>query len=56
MRRVSVFLVAAAFFLSLVNSSPGVSLDLPTLFPIKQLGKWGFIDRTGKVIVPSQFE
>ena len=55
MRRVSVFLTAAVFFLALANSSPGASRDLPALFPIKQLGKWGFIDRTGKVIVPPQY-
>ena len=55
MRRVSVFLTAAAFFLALANSSPEAALDLPTLFPIKQLDKWGYIDRTGKVIVPPQY-
>jgi hypothetical protein len=55
MRRVSVFLAAATFFLASANSSPGASLDLPTLFPIKQLDKWGFIDRTGKLVIPPQF-
>ena len=55
MRRVSVFLTAAAFFLSLANFSPGASLDLSTLFPINQHDKWGYIDRTGKIIVPPQY-
>ena len=49
MRRVAVFLMVAVFFLALANPSPGASRDLPALFPIKQHGKWGFIDRTGKV-------
>jgi hypothetical protein len=52
MRRVSVFLTAAAFFLALANFSPKASRDLPSLFPIKQLDKWGFIDQTGKLVIP----
>jgi hypothetical protein len=51
MRRVAVFLSAAGFSLALTHSSPGASRDLPNLFPIKQDGKWGFIDRAGKVVV-----
>jgi hypothetical protein len=55
MRRVSVFLTAAAFFLALANFSPGASRDLPTLFPIKQVDRWGFVDQTGKLVIPPRF-
>ena len=55
MRRVAVFLTAAVFFLLLANSSPRASQTLPLLFPIAQQGKWGFLDRTGQVVVPPQF-
>ncbi len=56
MRRALVFLMVAVFFPDLAPPSPGASRDLPALFPIKQQGKWGFIDRTGKVIVSPQFK
>lgn len=56
MRPVAIFLTVAALFLALANSSPGASREFPTLFSIKQNDKWGFIDRTGKVIVPPQFK
>lgn len=26
------------------------------LFPVEQAGKWGFIDRTGKIVIPLQFD
>jgi hypothetical protein len=56
MRRVAVFLTATIFFLSLATSSSGASLDLSALFPIEQNGKWGFIDRSGKVVVSPRFQ
>src|SRR6266568_6376956 len=32
------------------------SQNAKTLFPIDKDGKWGFIDRTGKVVIPIQFD
>ena len=29
--------------------------DVKTLFPVEKDDKWGFIDRTGKIVVPLQF-
>ncbi|MDI6853876.1 MAG: WG repeat-containing protein [Deltaproteobacteria bacterium] len=55
MRRFLGFMVAAAFLLC---SAPGYlasSQDFLALFPIQQHGEWGFIDRTGKVVIPPQF-
>lgn len=53
MRRLARFSVAMAFFLLSAPGSPVASQEnLPGLFPIQQQGKRGFIDRTGKVIVP----
>ena len=55
MRRVAVFLTAAVFFLALANSSPGASQNPSSLVSHSEQGKWGFIDRAGKVVVPPQF-
>lgn len=56
MRRLAMSLVAVAFFLLSAPGSPMASRDLPALFPIQQQGKWGFIDRTGKVVISPQFQ
>src|SRR2546421_3754540 len=32
------------------------SQNAKTLFPVDKDGKWGFIDRTGKVVIPIQFD
>lgn len=32
------------------------SLQAQQLYPVQQNGKWGYIDQTGKVVIPPQFE
>jgi hypothetical protein len=32
------------------------SQNAKTLFPVNKDGKWGFIDRTGKIVIPLQFD
>lgn len=55
MRRITAFIMVAAFFLALVNTSSGSSRDLSALFPIKQQGKWGFTDPDGKMVISPKF-
>jgi hypothetical protein len=52
MRRLAMSIVAVAFFLLSAPWSPVASQDLPALFPMQQRGKWGFIDRSGKLVRP----
>jgi hypothetical protein len=56
MRRLTALITVAAFFPAFANTSSGASRDLPARFPIKQPGKWGFIDQTVKVVIPPQFD
>src|ERR1700682_5016416 len=30
--------------------------DAKTLFPVEKDNQWGFIDRTGKIVIPLQFD
>src|SRR2546421_12905534 len=34
----------------------GQSAGEKTLFPVERDGKWGFVDRTGKLVIPLQFD
>jgi hypothetical protein len=34
----------------------GVKREPPTLFPVRQNNKWGYIDRTGKLAIPAQYD
>jgi hypothetical protein len=55
MRCVALSIVAVVFLLFSASGSPVASQDPPALFPIEQQGKWGFIDQTGKTIIPPRF-
>jgi hypothetical protein len=52
MRRLARIIVAVASFFLLPAGSLAASRDLPALFPTQQQGKWGFIDRAGKMVIP----
>ncbi|HMG72574.1 MAG TPA: WG repeat-containing protein [Pyrinomonadaceae bacterium] len=45
-------LLLSAVLLAAQPQSPNVK----TLFPVDKDGKWGFIDRTGKIVIPLQFD
>ena len=34
----------------------GQQREAPRLFPVENDGKWGFIDNTGKIVIPLQFD
>lgn len=57
MKSTSVRVACLAFVvLSIAVSCRGQQPDGKTLFPVSKNEKWGFIDRTGKVVVPLQFD
>jgi hypothetical protein len=37
-------------------AAAGIQTNSPTLYPVNRDGKWGYCDRSGKVIIPFQFE
>ena len=49
---VSVLLIVVA----LATNSPTPRQQVATLFPIVKDGKWGFIDRSGKIVIAPQFD
>jgi hypothetical protein len=56
MRPLAMLLAAVVFFLLPASRSLAAFRGLPALFPIQLQGKWGFIDRTGKVVVSPRFK
>lgn len=50
-------MILLTLFLSSVRSTAQYESRAPqTLFPVERNEKWGFIDRTGKIVIPLQFE
>lgn len=41
---------------SVLSTAQSQSRTAKTLFPVERNEKWGFIDRTGKIIIPLQFD
>ena len=37
-------------------SARGQQVETQNLFPVEKDGKWGFIDNTGKLVIPLEFE
>jgi hypothetical protein len=44
------------FLSSVLSTAQSQSQTARTLFPVERYDKWGFIDRTGKIIIPLQFD
>src|SRR5947207_15985085 len=41
---------------TILSTAQPQSQNAKTLFPVDKDGKWGFIDRTGKIVIPLQFD
>ncbi len=51
------FVLLAVFLApSASTARANTSADSQTLFPVDKDGKWGFIDATGKIVIPLKFE
>lgn len=48
--------LASLLVLALVAPAAAQAPAAPTLFPIRVKGKWGFIDKTGKVKIPAKYD
>ncbi|MDX6304249.1 MAG: hypothetical protein QOI77_1218, partial [Blastocatellia bacterium] len=44
------------FLSSILSTAQSQSQTAKTLFPVERDDQWGFIDRTGKIIIPLQFD
>ena len=52
----SAFLFLGLLWLVWVLPAAGLPQQEKKLFPVYQGGKYGFIDQTGKVVIPPQFD
>ncbi|HEY0099291.1 MAG TPA: WG repeat-containing protein, partial [Pyrinomonadaceae bacterium] len=56
-RRIALFILCLVVSaLSGTGAQERRKSDAPNLFPVKQDGKWGYIDRTGKMVVAPQYD
>jgi WG containing repeat len=51
----SLFFICLAVLTSISYGQQGIAGEPSSLFPVKQNGKWGYIDKTGHVVVEPQF-
>jgi hypothetical protein len=56
MRKTGIFAGLILFACLFASSLRGQQPESKSLFPVEQAGKFGYIDRTGKIIVPLQFD
>jgi hypothetical protein len=57
MKAVKILLISSALlFLAQCTSTNRVSKSVRELFPILRNGKWGFIEKTGKIVINPQFD
>jgi len=54
--KTNVIYLALAVFLLTIASSYAQQREPQRLFPVEKNGKWGFIDETGQIIIPLQFD
>ena len=54
--KTNVIYLALAVFLFTIASSYAQQREPQRLFPVEKNGKWGFIDETGQIIIPLQFD
>lgn len=52
----TIFFLSCSFLLSSCSSETKLKKDTSGLFTIKQNGKYGFIDNTGKIVINPQFD
>src|SRR6185295_14269588 len=52
----SSFILSLCLCLSLVIPSLAQKKDDPGLFPVRQDGKWGYINNAGQVVIAPQFD
>ena len=50
-----VFLLMAVLLAVLLSSSPQAQKEPDRLFLIKEKGKYGYMDRTGRMVIPPQY-
>ena len=55
LKQLSTILLTLLLSAMLLTAQPQ-SQNAKTLFPVNKDGKWGFIDRTGKIVIPLQFD
>lgn len=55
MRKIATALLMCLALIALTNGIRGQRKSSDKLFPIVQDGKWGFIDKTGRVVIEPQF-
>ncbi|HET8725240.1 MAG TPA: WG repeat-containing protein [Anaeromyxobacteraceae bacterium] len=49
-------MLAGALSLLLAAASPAIGADPGPLFPVLREGKWGFVDRGGRIVIAPRFE
>jgi len=55
MRRITIFILALLLLIP-VSGWGKSAKETSGLFPIEQDGKWGFIDKTGRIVIKPQFD
>src|ERR1700693_1991299 len=56
MTKTAIFVVLILIAGLVASGSGGQQQESKSLFPVEKAGKFGYIDRTGKIIIPLQFD